>query len=263
MFAGRFLSPRNRLFLADIRSSPPVPTESLLGLGFIVEVEVPRREPAEAAHLHDVLVPPQESARLCEDPEATLAEYVRMYERKVLKEWRRDASADVLQAWSEDEVADLGPEELERLRLLEDAVSSRLLARERWKVRRKLEALDDEVTGRARRGVALERARVIGGPLRHPLGNHTKVAAARETLARTADGPLTALGRYGPRHSQVPTLAKAWRGARDASKPLRLSTRCAGCRLRTPDAWWRGAGLRNETLAQRGCGAPPKKGRGN
>ncbi|CAK0910584.1 unnamed protein product [Prorocentrum cordatum] len=87
----------------------------------------------EAARLRALLVPAEEERSIFSDVSASTAEYGRLYERCLLFQ-RRLAGG---------EARPLSPAELERLQLLEDALSARLLARQRWLVHGRLEALHE------------------------------------------------------------------------------------------------------------------------
>jgi len=110
----------------------------------------------EAARLHALLVPPEEESDICRDPSTSKEEYGRLYERRLLHEWRLAV---------EEEDRPLSPQEQSRLQLLEDALSVRLLARERYLVRAKVESLNYVAARRQReaeRGRALQQQRIAG-----------------------------------------------------------------------------------------------------
>lgn len=101
----------------------------------------------DAQRIHNLAVPHEKERSIYEDVTASRAEYARLYERGLMNEWKLATATE----------GPLTPQELERRQLLEDAFSVRLIARERWKVRCKLEAVHSEV---ARRQEQAERARL-------------------------------------------------------------------------------------------------------
>ncbi|CAE8641801.1 unnamed protein product, partial [Polarella glacialis] len=101
---------------------------------------------AEARRHQEMLVPPEDERTIYKDAAASLAEYSDLYERFLLQAWTIAA----------EDSKPFSAQEERRKQLLEDALSARLLARARWKVRRKAEALNEEV---ARRQSSMEDAR--------------------------------------------------------------------------------------------------------
>jgi len=88
----------------------------------------------EAAEIRAFLVSPEEERTICMSIEVSKTEYGRLFERRLLEGFE-GASAEKVH---------LNEGEERRLQLLEDALSVRLLARERWRVKRKIEALNVE-----------------------------------------------------------------------------------------------------------------------
>lgn len=99
---------------------------------------------AEAARLQALLVPPEEEYQIYINAAASKAEYGKLYERCLLHTWRLSNEQ-------------LTSEESKRLQLLEDALSIRLLARQRWLVCSKVEALNSEVARRQREAEKIAR----------------------------------------------------------------------------------------------------------
>jgi hypothetical protein len=95
---------------------------------------------ADAARLHALIVPPEEERSILLNVGASKAVYAELYERQLLFQWRLAGERDL----------PLNPDEVKRLQSLEDALSVRLLARQRLLVRSKVEALNEEVARRQR-----------------------------------------------------------------------------------------------------------------
>jgi len=95
---------------------------------------------AEAARLHAKMVPPDEGRSIYADPMVSKAEYRELFEKHLLEKYKLLREQDL----------PLSEAEVKRMELLQDALSTRLLARQRWIVHQKVEALNEEVTRRQR-----------------------------------------------------------------------------------------------------------------
>jgi len=143
--------PTNQLLRVRLEVATEAQAEVVLTRSQVKHLRSVQAEVAqEVQRLHELLVPPGDEKNISENAAATLSDYGRLYERSLLQEWQ-------LVGGENDAEAPLQPRELERKQLLEDGLSSRLLARERWKVRRKVEAVNEEV---ARRQTDLETSRL-------------------------------------------------------------------------------------------------------
>eukprot|EP00930_Biecheleria_cincta_P034350 TRINITY_DN23752_c0_g1_i1.p1 TRINITY_DN23752_c0_g1~~TRINITY_DN23752_c0_g1_i1.p1 ORF type:complete len:2456 (+),score=487.41 TRINITY_DN23752_c0_g1_i1:313-7368(+) len=102
----------------------------------------------DEAHEHyRLLVSEVDEKTIYKDAAASIEEYSMLYERFIIRAFNISSDASG---------TSFSPQDEKRKQLLEDALSARLLARARWKTRKKVEALHEEV---ARRQSELEKAR--------------------------------------------------------------------------------------------------------
>jgi hypothetical protein len=107
---------------------------------------------AEAARLYQLMVPADEEQRIASDPAAAAAEYAQLYDEHLRFKWRVPGV----------QARPLSSAQAQRMQLLEDTLSTRILAKQRLVVHNKVEAIMEEA---ARQKREFERAQEQASPM--------------------------------------------------------------------------------------------------